>query len=628
MIVKFLPTRNGGGLGSVNYLLNERQEQGTARILKGNEAQTRAIISQMPYKQKTCFGVLSFSEQANSISDETKLEIMRDFERTLLGDHMKDRVNILWVEHSDKNGRLELNFLIPKIDLVSGKSFNPYFAKIDQFNIDLWKRTINDEYGFTQPNDPSRQSNIAIDKKDLAHYNTITELDKTLKELVAQGAIKNRSNLIDLLEANGYKVTRQNKSGISITLPNQKRSNRMKGGIYDEQFTDFDRLGELGESQSRQIQRYANRDTQTECKYNRRRISENIQRRDKRNKERYKETSINGNLRAYTSQKKDINRDKASYNRKIVAWHNNGDLNYRATSRIFYQLQILQQPNSQLSSTHHHTTREKRLFREMANTAEYERELSRQGNPTRAESINHQSKRNEADKRRDIVSLLKQSGALINDTIRNRIIERARNITTRNSEIARRDREQAEREQRAKRELRELAERENNSVLRRLSQQFQERVREYLISTQERIRKLRERTRADQDYQERIKSNFKGWRERLLNSGLPQIREQLQDFASRLRLTRSRIRSNQADVKRELGRYADVVSRSIQRTKSEAIRRNGGEFRECLEREIERTATNGGYGIEKELRSPERQRLLKLKRQRERERNRSFMRMR
>lgn len=52
MIVKFLPTKNGSGLGRVNYLLNERQEQGTARVLKGSEAQVRTLIAQMPYKQK------------------------------------------------------------------------------------------------------------------------------------------------------------------------------------------------------------------------------------------------------------------------------------------------------------------------------------------------------------------------------------------------------------------------------------------------------------------------------------------------------------------------------------------------------------------------------------------------
>ena len=52
MIVKFLPSKSGGGIGSVNYVLNERVQQGTAKILKGDEAQTRAIISQITKKTK------------------------------------------------------------------------------------------------------------------------------------------------------------------------------------------------------------------------------------------------------------------------------------------------------------------------------------------------------------------------------------------------------------------------------------------------------------------------------------------------------------------------------------------------------------------------------------------------
>ena len=37
MLVKFLPTYTGGGLGSINYLLNERKAAGTARVIKGDE---------------------------------------------------------------------------------------------------------------------------------------------------------------------------------------------------------------------------------------------------------------------------------------------------------------------------------------------------------------------------------------------------------------------------------------------------------------------------------------------------------------------------------------------------------------------------------------------------------------
>ncbi|MGG7074535.1 hypothetical protein U5B43_09870 [Campylobacter sp. 9BO] len=47
-----------------------------------------------------------------------------------------------------------------------------------------------------------------------------------------------------------------------------------------------------------------------------------------------------------------------------------------------------------------------------------------------------------------------------------------------------------------------------------------------------------------------------------------------------------------------------------------------------MEREIEKTSTVGGYEIERELKKPERQRLLEVKRQREKELSRSVVRMR
>ena len=231
MLVKFLPTYTGGGHGSINYLLNERKAAGTAKVVKGDENLTRAIIKGIDFKQKTCFGVLSFEEKHDFLTEEQKLQIIKDFERALLGDYMLERVNVLWVEHSDKNGRLELNFLIPKIDLITGKSFNPYLAKFDQHRIDLIKRMINDEYSLSSPDDPVREQTISASKKNIGRYQNLEELDKKLHELVKEGYIKNRDHMIELLNQSGIEVTRSTKKSITVVLPNQKTKNRLKGGI-------------------------------------------------------------------------------------------------------------------------------------------------------------------------------------------------------------------------------------------------------------------------------------------------------------------------------------------------------------------------------------------------------------
>ena len=306
MLVKFLPTYTGGGLGSINYLLNERMAAGTARVVKGDENLTRAIIKGIDFKQKTCFGVLSFEEKHDFLDEEQKLKIIKDFERALLGDYMLDRVNVLWVEHSDKNGRLELNFLIPKIDLASGKSINPYLAKFDQHRIDLIKRMINDEYSLSSPDDPAREQTISASKKNIGHYQNLKEFDKKLHELVKEGYIKNRDHMIELLNQSGIEVTRSTKKSITVMLPNQKTKNRLKGGIYDANFTGAQGLGELGQSSSRRIREFHNRNPQEELKGNRQKLEELTRKRDKFNRQKFGIQPSRNYIEPKQEQKMDI----------------------------------------------------------------------------------------------------------------------------------------------------------------------------------------------------------------------------------------------------------------------------------------------------------------------------------
>ena len=305
MLVKFLPTYTGGGLGSINYLLNERKAAGTARVVKGDENLTRAIIKGIDFKQKTCFGVLSFEEKHDFLTEEQKLKIIKDFERALLGDYMLDRVNVLWVEHSDKNGRLELNFLIPKIDMSTGKSFNPYLAKFDQHRIDLIKRIINDEYNLSSPDDPAKEQTSAS-KKNIGHYQNLEELDKKLHDLAKEGYIKNRDHMIELLMQSGIEVTRSTKKSITVVLPNQKTKNRLKGGIYDANFTGAQGLGELGQSSSRRIREFHNRNPQEELKGNRQKLEELIRKRNKFNRQKFGIQPLGDNIYSEQEQKMDI----------------------------------------------------------------------------------------------------------------------------------------------------------------------------------------------------------------------------------------------------------------------------------------------------------------------------------
>ncbi len=241
MLVKFWGINQGGGDGdgSVNYLLNERVEQGTAKVLKGDANLTKSLLLSLTQKHKACVGCLSFEE--SNIDESLKYELMESFENALLTQEMQNRYNILWVEHTDK-GRLELNFVIPKIDLERQKAFNPYYHKVDLKRIDTWQNVVNLKYTFTNPKDLKKQqiSNYHNTKtpQGKAIFKNYKELDNYLYNAVTQGFLNSRAEIIELLQASNYEITRQGKDYISVKLPNQQKAKRLKGIIYDERFTE------------------------------------------------------------------------------------------------------------------------------------------------------------------------------------------------------------------------------------------------------------------------------------------------------------------------------------------------------------------------------------------------------
>ena len=260
MVVKFFSNKKGGSSKAVNYLLNEREQQGTARVLQGDPDLTRQIINSMDFKQKTTVGCLSFEEQ--NISEEMKYQLMKDFENHLLPG-MQDRYNILWVEHRDK-GRLELNFVIPKIDLESQKSLNPYYHKADLPRVEKWQDLENLKYNYSSPKDPSKERNVEINSHIKKFNKSYEELNETIQELANQGHIQNREQLIELLKNSGIEVTRSGKDYISVKLPDSKKARKFKGGIYEQQFTSTREIETISKETEQRVRKYNNRDTQRE----------------------------------------------------------------------------------------------------------------------------------------------------------------------------------------------------------------------------------------------------------------------------------------------------------------------------------------------------------------------------
>ena len=277
MYVKFLSNKKGGSNASIDYLLNDRTKEGTAKILKGDEQLTRAIISSIQKKQKVTVGVLSFEEKADYLTTEQKQKIMRDFEKTLLPGMQQNQYNILWVEHSDK-GRLELNFVIPKVELQTQKALQPYYHKQDFSRVEMFEDIQNIKYNLSSKKDPAKQQTLSNDNKFYLAKD-YKEVDKMLHELVSAGAITSRTDLIQTLKKANITITRQGKDYISVKLPDSKRAKKFKKGIYDEQFRSTQDITAIVSRAEAEARAFRERDTVQE-------LSEKTARLEKYNKQK------------------------------------------------------------------------------------------------------------------------------------------------------------------------------------------------------------------------------------------------------------------------------------------------------------------------------------------------------
>ena len=260
MIVDFF--RHGSGLskGCLDYLLGEDREREHAQVLSGDIELTAQLIDSSPFAKKYTSGCLSFYE--HDLSDQDKQKIMQNFEECLLPGLDKDRYQILWVQHQDKinqdtgETRLELNFVIPNVELSTGKRLQPFYAPVDLDRVDLFKQITNTKHSLYDPDDPEHRQ-LFLNKKNLPKdiKDFKEQLHQRVYRAVANGDVADRQELVQWLESNQINVTRQVKNSISIENPYEgaKRPIRLEGEIYEQ---GFRATGEYRQEVQQRIEEY------------------------------------------------------------------------------------------------------------------------------------------------------------------------------------------------------------------------------------------------------------------------------------------------------------------------------------------------------------------------------------
>ncbi len=275
MIVEFF--RYGAGLskGPLDYFLGKKRDRDHARVLSGSEQEVAGLIDSSPFAKKYTSGCLSFYE--NDLSDEAKRKIMADFEHCLFPGMSSDQYRVLWIEHKDKlneetgERRLELNFLIPNTEILTGNRLQPFYHEADMPRVDLFKKIINFEHQLHDPDNPMFRQDIKTKKslpKNTADIKRV--LDVAAKKQIEEGFITDRESMKRWLIDLELEITKETAKAISIRNPygdENSRPIRLEGAIYEQNF----RFGAEGDSLAAEASERYRREA-------RKRYGENLQR--------------------------------------------------------------------------------------------------------------------------------------------------------------------------------------------------------------------------------------------------------------------------------------------------------------------------------------------------------------
>lgn len=255
---KIFKNKDGGGIEGLKYLLDKKRvAAGTAKVLRGNPKHTESLIKCMRTKQKTTMGVLSFEETC--LDEDLKEQLMTEFEELIFPGMDPSQYHILWVEHTDKNGRIELNYLIVKLELTTARPLQPYYYKVDYSRVDAWERLQNLKYSFTDPLDPSKARTIQGVHPEHEIMKEYMKLDIELHGLVDDGELNSRNDIIGYITDRGDEVTHQGKDYISVKLNGKKKAQKFKigtTGIYSQAFTSRKALVDIQHDLQKAIQNY------------------------------------------------------------------------------------------------------------------------------------------------------------------------------------------------------------------------------------------------------------------------------------------------------------------------------------------------------------------------------------
>ncbi|MEP1441753.1 MAG: relaxase/mobilization nuclease domain-containing protein [Hyphomicrobiales bacterium] len=255
MLIKFFRNGQGGGAGPVDYLIDREvvaydqnrnpltDESGTIKmtrrvpepqVIEGNPDRLRTLIDAIPYQWTYRAGVIAFTHEDVPTPDQQR-DVISAFEDLAFAGLEPDQRDILWVQHRHED-RVELHFVTPRMELISGRSLNiapPGYQK----PFDALRDVLNKQHGWNDPQAPERAREVKSLVEAVHRGEAREQIHDWVIDRIENGSIQDRPTMIEALESEGFDIPRQGKAYITVRDPRSDERWRLKGEIFHEGWT-------------------------------------------------------------------------------------------------------------------------------------------------------------------------------------------------------------------------------------------------------------------------------------------------------------------------------------------------------------------------------------------------------
>lgn len=218
-------------------------------ILNDGFEQVEQILPLVPFKHRYVSGVIAHAIEDTEFlrqNPHVEQEWREKFEELCFAGLPESDRLIGWVRHTDK-GNIENHFVIPRLNLRTGLSFNPAPPGHER-DFNILRDYLNLKYDLASPLDPLRRRLTQDNPRDIKNHKFRESVNNFVNSELEKNAINCQQDIVDFLnqeevkQSLGIEKAWASEHYIGISRVGFDKNVRMKGFIFSSEFSSKEQL--------------------------------------------------------------------------------------------------------------------------------------------------------------------------------------------------------------------------------------------------------------------------------------------------------------------------------------------------------------------------------------------------